>query len=272
MSLSETEVSTFLDFLNEAFGYDFRQYAQASLTRRLSHVCQMMKIENLTDLRQSLVRDPDLFPQVLSHVTVSTSEMFRDPQTFSALREHVLPRLRSYPSINIWHAGCSTGEEVFSLLILLKEEGLLERTQVYATDIDPCALAKAKSAIFSLETIQEGTRNYQQAGGTQSFSTYYKAQYRSAIMDRSLLNNVLFTEHNLVTDQVFAQMQLVLCRNVLIYFSRDLQDKAMRLFNDSLCHNGFLVIGSKESMKFSTYFQNFSEFDKKNKIFQKGSG
>ena len=207
--------------------------------------------------------------QLLQYLTIPVSEMFRDPEHFLAIRQEVVPVLKTYPSLKIWIAGCSTGEEVYSMAILLREEGLLDRTIIYATDINPRSLDKAKQGIFSMESIRGYTSNYQKAGGQRSFADYYTAAYDHAIFDKSLCENVTFADHSLATDSVFSETNLISCRNVLIYFNKNLQNRAFGLFHESLCHRGFLMLGSKETLDFSDYSKAFAPVFKQERIYRK---
>ena len=223
----------------------------------------------LSQLQDKLLHDPATFPALLDYLTVQVSEMFRDPSYFKALREEVVPVLRTYPSLKLWVAGCSTGEEAYSLAILLREEGLLDRSLIYATDINPHALRRAEEGVYELERIAAFTTNHQQAGARSSLSDYYVAAYGRAVFDKSLRRHIVFSDHSLATDSVFAEVQLVSCRNVLIYFDRSLQDRALGLFRDALCRRGFLGLGSKESLRFSAAANAFDEFARDDRIFQK---
>jgi chemotaxis protein methyltransferase CheR len=207
--------------------------------------------------------------RLLNYLTVQVSEMFRDPTYFRTIREKVVPHLRTYPSLKIWIAGCSTGEELYSFAILFREEGLEDRTLFYATDINPTALQDAEAGIFALDRIQKFTENHQKSGGKTSLSDYYTANYGRVVFDKSLRSQVVFSDHSLVTDAVFGEMHLISCRNVLIYFDRPLQDRAVSLFHESLSRKGFLGLGSKESLRFSVHANDFSEFDRDEKIYQR---
>lgn len=251
------------------YGHDFRDYAQASLKRRVQQAQQRMGLPSVSALQEKVLHDPEQFAQLLQYLTVPVSEMFRDPPYFLALRRHVVPVLRTYPSLKIWVAGCSTGEEPYSLAILLQEEGLLERTILYATDINHASLDKARAGIFNLEAMQAFTRNYQRAGGTRSFSDYYTAAYGGALFDKALRNSITFADHSLATDSVFSETQLVSCRNVLIYFNRKLQDRALGLFHESLSHRGFLGLGSKETLDFSGYADRFEAVSRPERIYRR---
>ena len=256
----EIELRLLLDALYLRYHYDFRSYSQASLKRRLTAAKSQMGAETLPALQELVLRDPKAFTRLLQFLTVGVSDMFRDPSFFLALREHVVPELRTYPSLRIWIAGCSTGEELYSFAILLREEGLLERTTLYATDINPEALHQAEQGLYPIERLQAFTENHRLSGAPCSLSEYYTAAYGYAAFDRSLRKNVVFSDHSLATDSVFAELQLVSCRNVLIYFDRSLQERALGLMKDSLCRRGFLGLGSKESLMFSRHASAFRDF------------
>ena len=233
------------------YHYDFRSYAAASLKRRLTTAMSRFGCATLSQLQDRVIHDGAFFPVLLDYLTVQVSEMFRDPGYFLAIREKVVPLLRTYPSLKVWVAGCSAGEEAYSLAILLREEGLLERTIVYATDINQRALKQAESGVYAIDRIAGFTENHRRSGATTSLSQYYTAAYDRAVFDKSLREHIVFSDHSLATDSVFAEMHFVSCRNVLIYFSRELQDRALGLFHDALCRKGFLGIGSKETLRFS---------------------
>ena len=251
------------------YNYDFRDYTGASQKRRVLVAMREMGCDTVSALQAKVLHEPNGFAQLLQYLTIPVTEMFRDPEYFLAVREQVAPFLRTYPSLKIWVAGCSTGEEVYSLAILLKEEGLLERSIVYATDINPQSLEAARRGVFPLERMRLYTENYQKAGGTRAFSDYYVAAYDGAKFDRSLVENVTFADHSLATDSVFSETHFVSCRNVLIYFTRQLQDRVLGLFHDSLCHRGFLGLGSKESIDFSSYAQRFEPLARRERLFRK---
>ena len=251
------------------YNYDFRDYTGASQKRRVLVAMREMGCDTVSALQAKVLHEPNGFAQLLQYLTIPVTEMFRDPEYFLAVREQVAPFLRTYPSLKIWVAGCSTGEEVYSLAILLKEEGLLERSIVYATDINPQSLEAARRGVFPLERMRLYTENYQKAGGTRAFSDYYVAAYDGAKFDRSLVENVTFADHSLATDSVFSETHFVSCRNVLIYFNRQLQDRVLGLFHDSLCHRGFLGLGSKESIDFSSYAQRFEPLARRERLFRK---
>jgi chemotaxis protein methyltransferase CheR len=216
-----------------------------------------------------VLHNDQIFGELLSYLTVQVSELFRDPTYFRALREQVVPHLKTYPSLKVWVAGCGNGEELYSMVILFREEGLEDRTLFYGTDVNPQALKKAEAGVYSLESLPLFTTNHQQSGGRSSLSDYYTAAYGSAVLDKSLRKRVVFSDHSLVSDAVFGEMQLVSCRNVLIYFGRELQDRAIGLFRDSLTRKGFLGLGSKESLRFSAHADAFTEFARSERIYQR---
>ena len=263
------EIDLFLEALFQRFHYDFRAYAKASIRRRMKQLRQRLGYPTYTRMLEALLHDPAVFPQVVAYLTVQVSEMFRDPTYFKALREHVVPHLRTYPSLKVWVAGCSCGEELYSLAILFREEGLEQRTMFYATDINSSALESAAAGVYSLDRIRGFTENHQRSGARTSLSEYYTAAYGNVTFDRTLRDRVVFADHSLVTDAVFGEMHLISCRNVLIYFDSGLQDRALTLFSDSLARKGFLGLGSKESLRFSSQAETFREFVPGERIYQK---
>ena len=265
----DIELQLLLDAVYLKYHYDFRGYAQASLKRRLRTAMTQLDCRTLSQLQDRIVHEPDAFPAVLGFLTVPVSEMFRDPAYFRSIRTHVVPVLRTYPSLKIWIAGCSTGEELYSFAILLKEEGLLARTILYATDINPQSLQAAEAGVYDLDRMAGFTDNHQQSGASTSLSDYYTAAYNRAVFDKSLRKNVVFSDHSLATDSVFAEVHMVSCRNVLIYFNRELQDRAVGLFHDSLVRRGFLGIGAKETLRFSQYAGAFEDAVRADRIFHK---
>ncbi len=265
----EIEMKRLLEAINLKYDYDFRNYSASSIGRTLVHAMNRMGCPTLSLLQDRVLRDSECFDELLQSLTIPVSEMFRDPTYFLALREKVIPILKTYPSLKVWVAGCSTGEEVYSLAILLHEEGLLERTILYATDINPRSLKKAEAGVFSLEEIQRATPNYSQSGGRGALSDYYTTTLGSAQFDEALKRNVTFTDHSLVTDAVFSETHLISCRNVLIYFDRELQDRVFGLFLESLCRKCFLGLGSKETLQFSKHAEHFDPFVKRDRIFRK---
>lgn len=269
---AETE-SIELGLLTEAifqkYHYDFRDYSPASLKRRLVQARDRFGCRSFSALQERVLHEPEMLPQLLSYLTVQVSEMFRDPSFFRALRERVIPHLRTYPSLKVWIAGCSTGEELYSLAILFREEGLEERTLFYATDVNPAALRKAEAGVYDLDRLALFTANHHRSGGKTSLSDYYTAAYGAAVFDKSLRKRAVFSDHTLASDAVFAEVHLVCCRNVLIYFNRELQDRAVGLFKDSLVRKGFLGLGSKENLHFSAHAADFCEFARHERIYQK---
>lgn len=266
---ADIELRLLIEAIYLKYSYDFRDYSGASIKRRVSHALRQFDCPTISALQERVLHDPAMFMQLLQLLTIPVSEMFRDPAHFRAIREEVVPLLRTYPSIKVWIAGCSTGEEVYSMAILLREEGLLERTIIYATDINPTSLEKAKQGIFSMENVRAYNHNYLAAGGQRDFSDYYTSAYEYAIFDRTLRDNVTFADHSLATDSVFSETQFISCRNVLIYFNKKLQDRAFGLFHDSLCHRGFLALGSKETLDFSAYGGAFETLVKPERIYRK---
>jgi chemotaxis protein methyltransferase CheR len=265
----DIEIRLLVEAIYLRWGHDFRDYSVASLRRRVEHARVQMGAPTVSALQEKVLHDAEAFERLLQLLTVPVSEMFRDPPYFLALRRHVMPVLRTYPSIKVWVAGCSTGEEAYSMAILLREEGLLERAMVYATDINQASLAHARRGIYPMEQLQLFTQNYQRAGGTDSFSRYYTAGYGGAVFERGLREAITFADHSLATDNVFAETHLVSCRNVLIYFNRKLQDRALGLFHDSLTMRGYLGLGTKESLDFSAYADHFEPIAKRERVFRK---
>jgi chemotaxis protein methyltransferase CheR len=276
MSMPETiediEIRLLLEALYQRYHYDFRNYTLASLKRRLKQAREQLGFRTISAIQESLLHEPATLPRLLGYLTVQVSDMFRDPSYFRAIREKVVPHLRTYPSLKVWVAGCSSGEELYSLVILFREEGLEQRTLFYATDINQEALSRADAGIYSLDRMQLFTENHRKSGGTSSLSDYYRAAYGRASFDKTLRQQVVFSDHSLVTDAVFAEMQLISCRNVLIYFDRTLQDRALGLFKDSLARKGFLGLGAKESLRFSSHAGSFMDFARDEKIYQRRAG
>ncbi len=267
--IEDIEIRLLLEALYRRYHYDFRGYAQASLKRRLRQARDQLGLATFSALQDRMLRDPGTVTRLLGFLTVQVSELFRDPAYFRAIREKVVPHLRTYPSLKIWIAGCSTGEELYSLVILFREEGLEERTLFYATDINQDALDAAARGIYPLDRIRTFTENHQLSGGKSSLSDYYSTAYGHAAFDKSLRERVVFSDHSLVTDAVFAEMHLISCRNVMIYFDRALQDRAVGLFRDSLARKGFLGLGTRESLRFSQHADAFTVFAREEKIYQR---
>lgn len=267
--IESLELRLLLEAIHEKSRYDFRDYAPASLKRRLTQAKDMLQCASLSELQHRVLHDPDIVPRLLPYLTVQVSEMFRDPAYFLTLRSQVLPHLRTYPSLKVWVAGCSAGEELYSLAILFREEGLESRTIFYATDINTEALKKAEAGVYEIERLALFTENHRRAGGHSSLSDYYTAAYGRAKFDQTLRRRTVFSDHSLVSDAVFAEVHLISCRNVLIYFNRELQDRAVGLFKDSLVRRGFLGIGSKESLRFCAHAGDFTEFNRTERIYQR---
>ncbi len=269
IDIENIELELLLEAIYKKHGYDFRAYSRASIKRRLKHRLALSGLATLTDMQREILYDQDFFPVLLQDLSINVTEMFRDPFFYRTLREKILPELAKREVIKIWHAGCSSGEEVYSMVILLLELGLYEKSRIYATDFDQTILAKAKEGVYPVEFLQTYTKNYREAGGLESFADYYSARYELVLMDKSLKKNIVFSEHNLVTDGVFSEMDMILCRNVLIYFNRDLQDRVFKLFRDSLCQGGFMCLGTKETVRISQYSDAFTDVVKKEKIYKK---
>lgn len=267
--IEDLELGLLLEAIHQKYHYDFRGYAMASVRRRLKLARDKLGYRSFSQLQDYVLHDPAGLNDVLSYLTVQVSEMFRDPAYFRTIREKVIPHLRTYPSLKVWVAGCSSGEELYSLVILFREEGLEDKTLFYATDISAEALKKAESGVYELSRVQLFTENYQKAGGKLPFSDYYTAAYGAVTLDKTLRKRVVFSDHSLATDAVFGEMQLISCRNVLIYFDRDLQNRAFGLFADSLSRKGFLGLGAKESLRFSNRTDDFSDFAKDERVYQK---
>ncbi len=266
---SDIELQLLIDAIYLKYHYDFRRYAHASLKRRVTAALPRLQCQTFSQLQDRVLHEPGTFPLLLDYLTIPVSEMFRDPAYFLALRQIVVPILRTYPSLKIWVAGCSSGEEAYSLAILLREEGLLERTLLYGTDINPQILQKATAGVYDIARIAGFTENHRNSGARSSLSDYYTAAYGRAVFDKSLKEHIVFSDHSLATDSVFAEVHLVSCRNVLIYFNRELQDRALGLFREALCRKGFLGIGSKESLRFSAQAGNFTELVREQRIYQR---
>ena len=269
MTIEPTELKRMLELIKSAYGYDFTDYSEASVRRRSIHFMTARKIESIEDLGKLLLSDEKFFEQFIRQISVTVTEMFRDPAFYKSLRDKIVRRLATYPFIKIWLAGCATGEEIYSLAILLQEEGLLARSIIYATDINQNSLQMARDGIYPLQNMKSYTSNYQKAGGKKSFSDYYVAKYDSALFNRELKQNVVFSSHNLATDVSFNEFHMIMCRNVLIYFNQQLQNRVINLFYDSLCPFGLLCLGNKESLLLADRQENFSELDKKERIFMR---
>lgn len=265
----DIEFKLLLEAIFLKYGYDFRGYAEASMRRRIQGVLRKTGITSISRLQETILYESEAFARILPDLTVSTSEMFRDPTFYISFKEHVLPVLRTFPAFKIWHAGCSSGQELYSMAILLKEAGLYEKATIFATDINQAALQAAKEGIYSLESVKQFTTNYQASGGNRAFSDYYVAAYGSARFDPDLRKNVVFAHHNLAIDDVFSEVHVILCRNVMIYFNRDLQDRVLDLFSRSLRFKGFLCLGSKETVRFLKGAGIYEEVASEDRIFRK---
>ena len=269
MDNPDIEIEMLLEGMFMKYGFDFRSYARTSVKRRIMHNLSKSGLKNISELLHEILYDPTTFNNLLLDLSINFSEMFRDPDFYLTLRKKVVPILKTFPFIKIWNAGCSSGEEVYSTAILLQEEGLYDKCQIYATDFNDAVIQKAKEGIFAMDRIKEYTANYQKAGGEKSFSDYYHAKYDFAAIDPALKKNIVFANHNLVTDSVFGEMNLIMCRNVLIYFNRDLQNHVFKLLRDSLVRSGFLCLGSKEDLGFSNCKDDFEIFAPRERIYKK---
>ncbi len=270
--IEKVETELLLDAIHRRYGYDFRQYARASLRRRTLHAASKFGYPRISDLIPAILWNEQLGRALLAEFSIRVTEMFRDPDFYRAVRLQVVPYLSTWPFFRVWVAGCATGEEAYSLAILLKEEGLYDRAKIFATDFNEDALKKAQEGIYPLQDIRQYTFNYQKAGGRQSFADYYHAEYQSAILSPAIKTNLTFAHHNLVTDDVFSETQLVFCRNVLIYFDRDLQNRVLKIFASSLGRGGFLCLGNKEALEYSEVAEQFTLVDRAQKIYQKRIG
>ncbi len=269
VELERIEIELLLEGIFRHYGFDFRAYAYASIRRRLWKRIEGEGLPTVSALQARVLHEPQLMERLLLDLSINVTAMFRDPTFYRAFRENVVPLLRTYPFIRFWHAGCATGEEVYSMAILLQEEGLYERCRIYATDINEVVLKKAKEGIFPLDRMQEYTENYIAAGGKRAFSDYYLARYGGALFEPTLTKNVVFSPHNLVTDRSFSEFNVILCRNVLIYFDKALQAKVHRLFYESLAMFGILAVGSKESVRFSPHETSYEQINGPEKIYRK---
>ena len=267
--LLNIEMQLLMEAIFLRYGYDFRNYSKAHIRRRVLHHLSMSLISNVTLLQERILRDRNFFNNFLDDLSINVTEMFRDPEFYKSLKNNIIPKLKTYAYFKVWHAGCATGEEVYSIAILLKEEGLLERCQIYATDFNRKVLEIAKEGVYQKSEIEQYEKNYVLSGGQGKLSDYYKSRYGSVIFEKSLSSKVVFADHNLVTDNVFAEVNLILCRNVLIYFEKSLQDQVIGLFYKSLVSGGILCLGTKESIKFSGYEKLFDVVDEKQKIYKK---
>ncbi len=267
--LLNIEIHLLLEAIYLKYGYDFRNYSKSHVRRRILNRLAMSGLETVSDLQNTILRDLNSFRELLDDLSINVTEMFRDPDFYHSFRENIVPKLKTYTFFKIWHAGCSTGEEVYSLAILLQEEGLLHRCQVYATDFNRKVLETAKEGVYNKADIELFERNYRLAGGKKKLSDYYQSMYGSVMFNKELSNRIVFADHNLVTDSVFAEVNLIFCRNVLIYFDKKLQNKVLKLFSESLPASGILCLGTKESIKFTDLENEFDPVDEKQKIYKK---
>lgn len=264
----DEQIGALLKAVFQQYGYDFRQYSRAHIKRRIMNRLAMSDLREIRQLQSAILTDKIFASRFLQDLSITVTEMFRDPGFYKSLREEIIPVLKTYPFIKIWHAGSATGQEAYSMAILLQEEGLYDRTTIYATDFNQEALNRAKTGIFSNKMMKEYTANYQMAGGRESFSNYYTSSYEMVIMNSNLKKNIVWANHNLVTDSVFAEVHLILCRNVLIYFDKELQARVHELFYNSLVKGGLLCLGAKESLRFGRFSEAYQELNNQ-KIFKK---
>lgn len=272
IELLNIELQLLLEAIYLRYGYDFRNYSKAHVKRRILHRLGTSQLLTVTDLQNKVLRDRDFFGELLNDLSINVTELFRDPDFYKSLRENIIPKLKTYAWFKIWHAGCSTGEEVYSLAILLEEEGLLDRCQIYATDFNHKILEIAREGVYQKSDIEQYERNYQLSGGKSKLSSYYQSMYGSVMFNKELSSRIVFADHNLVTDSVFADVNLILCRNVLIYFDKTLQERVVSLFHESLVPSGILCLGTKESLKFTCHEDQFDIIDEKQRIFKKKIG
>ena len=268
LAREDIELELLLESMRLKYGHDFRNYARASLKRRVKNGMSRHGFRNALTLASAILDDESLFKDILNDFSITVTDIFRDPEFYKTFREQVVPVLSTWPSINLWCAGCATGEEAYSLAIVLREEKLLDKCRIYATDFNDTALAFAQKGIYALDRMAFWSKNYLEAGGRASFSDHYHARHDGAIMDEKLRGSIFFTNHNLVTDRVFGEMNAVVCRNVLIYFDKVLQNRVLSMFRDSLCSGGFLCLGPKETLRFSEVATSFVAVDEKHKIFR----
>ncbi|WP_254773081.1 protein-glutamate O-methyltransferase CheR [Paenibacillus sp. NFR01] len=267
--LEQIEIELLLSGVHRLYGYDFRNYAMPSLKRRIWHHVHSENVPNISALQEKVLHDRACFERFVYSLSIPVTEMFRDPSLFLTFRQKVVPLLRTYPYIRIWHAGCSTGEEVYSMAILLHEEGLYDKARIYATDMNERSLQQAKEGLYDIGKMKQYTKNYMAAGGTRAFSEYYTAKYNSVMLQPFLRKNIIFAEHNLATDTSFNEFNVIFCRNVMIYFNDELRDHVHGLFHESLSRFGVLVLGAKESIHFTRYSDSYEPLDRIEKIYRK---
>jgi chemotaxis protein methyltransferase CheR len=259
--VKDEEVEYLIKDVYEMYGYDFSEYSRASFKRRVNRICLIDRFTSFAELRYTILNDPEYLKRFVEEITVNVTEMFRDPHFFKALREKILPQLGTYPLIRVWVAGCSTGEEAYSMAILLKEANLYHKSLIYGTDLNPSVLETARSGVFPLQQMKTYSENYILSGGKKDFSDYYTANYDSVRFDKSLQEKLILSTHNLVSDSSFNSFQLIICRNVLIYFDRGLQERVFKLFDNRLENLGYLALGAKETLRFSKLDRNYHQVD-----------
>lgn len=267
--IEKIEIDMLLEAIYRYYGFDFRNYAQSFLQRRILHCLHNENLTSISALQEKILREPEMMKKLFSTLSINVTEMFRDPTFFQSFRKNVIPLVKDFPDIRIWHVGCATGEEVYSLAILLYEEGIYEKAKIYATDINTKALDRAKKGSYSLANMQQYTKNYFEAGGRRAFSEYYKVVGEQVIFNPSLQKNIVFAEHNLVTDSSFNEFDIIFCRNVLIYFNRSLQNNVHQLLYESLSQSGFLGLGRREGIRFTSYGDHYEEIDSAEKLYHK---
>ncbi|QQV04270.1 MULTISPECIES: CheR family methyltransferase [Chryseobacterium] len=259
--VKDEEIEYLIKDVYDLYGYDFSEYSRASFKRRVNRICLIDRFTSFAELRYTLINEPEYLKRFIEEITVNVTEMFRDPYFFKALREKILPQLGTYPLIRVWVAGCSTGEEAYSMAILLKEANLYHKCLLYGTDLNPSVLESARAGVFPLQQMKLYSENYMLSGGKRDFSDYYTANYDSVVFDKSLKEKLILSTHNLVSDSSFNSFQLIICRNVLIYFDRGLQERVFRLFDNSLENLGFLALGAKETLRFSKLDKNYQQIE-----------
>jgi chemotaxis protein methyltransferase CheR len=269
LNAEEIEIRMLLESIYLMYGYDFRGYAKSSLRRRLLHRLQESSLASISEIQHRVLSDVKFFDTLLRDLSINVTEMFRDPAFYLAVRNSVMPNLSKIGHVKAWCAGCATGEEVYSIAILLKELGFYNRSLIFATDINKVVLHKASLGIYPISRMQEYSKNYQESGGEKSFADYFSADNQSVLMHKSLKTNLVFSDHNLATDSAFGKMDLIVCRNVLIYFGKELQNRVFKLFYESLNTGGYLCLGSSESAQFNDYADGFREISRQEKIYQK---
>ncbi|MFK7997909.1 MAG: protein-glutamate O-methyltransferase CheR [Granulosicoccus sp.] len=268
-SLEDIELDVLCEAIYRYYGFDFREYARSSLRRRVRNLLELEKLPSVSALQDRVLHDKQIMERFLLNLSINVTSMFRDPGMYLSLRRNVVPMLQTYPSVRVWHAGCSSGEEAYSMSILLEEEGLSKQCKIYATDFNEAIIKKAQSGVIPLSVMREYTENYQRAGGKKSFSDYYTAKYDNAIISPALRTAIIFSRHNLAIDGSFNEFNLIVCRNVMIYFNDDLRNRVLQLLHNSLCRFGILVLGTKESLRFTPLEKHYKELDGPNRIYQR---